>query len=151
MPQSLANIMIHLVFSTKDRSELIIGSLEKSLFAYMRGIANNIKSPIIEIGGMPDHLHMLLQLPRTLTLSEAVQQLKISSSRFVKEKEASNSSNFAWQRGYGAFSVSPSQKLQVIEYIRTQKEHHKNRSFQDEYRALITKHEMVLDERYVWD
>ena len=151
MPQSLANIIIHLVFSTKDRNELIVGHLEKSLYAYMRGIADNIKSPILEIGGMPDHLHMLFQLPRTLTLSEAVQQLKIGSSRFVKEKEADKASGFARQRGYGAFSVSPSQKNQVIKYIRMQKEHHQKCSFQDEYRALIAKHEMALDERYVWD
>ena len=102
MPQSLANIIIYLVFSTKDRNELIVGHLEKSLYAYMRGIAVNIKSPILEIDGMPDHLHMLFQLSRTLTLSEGVQQLKIGSSRFVNEKEADKASGFAWQRGYGA-------------------------------------------------
>jgi REP-associated tyrosine transposase len=151
MPQSLANIIIHLVFSTKNRREWIISDLEKQLYAYLQGIANNIKTPIIEIGGMPDHIHMLINLPRTLALSEAVQQLKIGSSRFIKEKEPSRASDFAWQKGYGGFSVSPSLKQTVIEYIRAQKEHHLNRSFQDEYRALLTKHEIIFDEKYVWD
>jgi putative transposase len=151
MPQSLANIMIHLVFSTKNRTEWIVPDLERQLYAYLKGIADNIKTPIIEMGGMPDHIHMLIHLPRTLTLSEAVQQLKIGSSRFIKERGPGPASNFAWQRGYGAFSVSPSQKIPVTEYIRSQKEHHQNRSFQDEYRALLTKHEMIFDEKYVWD
>jgi len=106
--------MIHLVFSTKNRTEWILSDLERQLYAYLHGIAGNIKTPIIEMGGMPDHIHILIHLSRTLALSEAIQQLKIGSSRFIKEKEPL-ASNFAWQKGYGAFSVSPSQKQHVIQ------------------------------------
>ena len=151
MPQSLPNIMIHLVFSTKNRIDWISRDLESSLYAYLHGIADNIKTPIIEIGGMPDHVHILIHLARTLTVSEAVQQLKIGSSRFVKEKGPGAAANFAWQKGYGAFSVSPSQMAQVRAYIKGQKEHHQGRSFQDEYRLLLHKHEILFDEKYVWD
>ena len=151
MPQSLANIMIHLIFSTKSRIEWISANLEGPLYAYLCGIADNLRTPIIEIGGMPDHVHILMHLSRIITMSEVVQQLKTGSSRFIKETEPASAANFTWQKGYGAFSVSPSQKALVIAYIKGQKEHHQEQSFQNEYRLLLHKHKISFDEKHVWD
>jgi REP element-mobilizing transposase RayT len=150
MSQSLANLMVHVVFNTKNRSEWINSDIESRLFAYLRGIAENINAPIIEIGGMPDHIHLLMHLSRSITLANNIQRLKTASSRFIKEI-APQLHDFSWQRGYGAFSVSPSSKLKVMNYIKNQKEHHLNGSFKDEFRILLTKHEIHFDEKYLWD
>lgn len=149
MSQSLANLMVHLVFSTKNREQLICADMELRLYSYLSAIAKNINISIIEKGGMPDHVHLLINLSRTITLGQTVQQLKAGSSRFMKE--ISPTRDFSWQRGYGAFSVSPSQKSHVINYIKNQKKHHLYNSFQDEYRKLLIKHEIIFDEKYIWD
>ena len=151
MPQSLSNLLVHLVFSTKGRLNFILPDVKEDLYAYMRGIGRELKAPVIEIGGMEDHVHVLFTLPRTLNLSEVVQNLKAGSSRFIKEKKPALARDFAWQRGYGAFSTAPSTLDRVVQYIRRQEEHHSIQTFQDEYRALLIKHGLVFDKTYVWD
>ena len=139
MPQSLSNLLVHVVFSTKGRMNFILPDVKDDLYAYMRGIGRELKAPVIEIGGVEDHL------------SEVVQNLKSGSSCFIKEKKPVLSRDFAWQRGYGAFSAAPSTMDRVVEYIRRQEEHHRVQTFQDEYRTLLVKHGLAFDETYVWD
>lgn len=149
MAQSFSNLLIHLVFSTKYRNPVINQDMEPELYIVMKGIARNMNTPAIEIGGTEDHVHILLVLPRTGIISDAVRNIKSYSSRWVKEKDPQKI--FAWQRGYAAFSVSHSTRIKVIEYIRMQKKLHENRSFQDEYRLILKMHEIHFDEKQIWD
>jgi REP element-mobilizing transposase RayT len=150
MPQSLASVFVHLVFSTKNREPWIRGSVERELHAYATTVLNNIGCPCLALNGMADHLHALFALSRVTTIAAVVEGLKTSTSRWIKTKGTGYAS-FHWQAGYGAFSVSQSNIQQVIEYIRQQQEHHRGRSFQDEMRALLERHRVAFDERYVWD
>jgi REP element-mobilizing transposase RayT len=148
MPQSLADVLIHLVFSTKDREPLIHGSLEPELHAYAATVLKNGGCPALVVNGMPDHVHLLFHLSRTMTMAAIVEELKTSTSKWIKTK-GPHLRGFHWQSGYGAFSVSRSNVEQVVDYIRKQKEHHRQRSFQDELRSLFQKHGIAFDERYV--
>jgi putative transposase len=148
--QSLSSILIHLVFSTKHREPLITHAIEFELYAYLSGIFNNCKSPSLLINGMPDHVHALFKLHRTYTLSDVVEEVKRSSSKWIKSKGRELNS-FQWQAGYGAFSIGQSNLASVKRYIAEQKEHHKERNFKDEFRALLKKYEVEYDERYTWD
>jgi putative transposase len=148
MPQSLANVMIHTIFSTKNREPLIPEELAHQFYAYITGILANIESPTIQVGGMPDHLHVFRALGRTNSLSKVMEEMKRSSSKWMKKKGVSN---FAWQSGYGAFSVSQSQRDTVVRYIRNQREHHHKLTFQEEYIRFLKKYKVRYDERYVWD
>lgn len=150
MPQSLANIMVHIVFSTKDRTPSIALEIQPELHAYMAAVLQNLGCIVVEIGGMPDHVHILFQLPRDRTVSELVKDVKTSSSRWMKEGPP-KSPGFQWQGGYGAFSVGPSALDDTTRYIREQAEHHKRRSFQDEFRALLDKWHIAFNEKFVWD
>lgn len=149
MPQSLAQIYIHLVFSTKDRESWISSTVQPRLHAYLAGTLNAIDCPAVEIGGMPDHVHLLFRLGRTVTLSDVVKSAKVESSKWMKDE--GDATAFAWQAGYGAFSVSASMVDTTIEYIRNQAEHHATRSFQDEFRALLQRYQIDYNEAYVWD
>lgn len=149
MAQSFSNLLIHLVFSTKYRNPVINQDMEPELYIVMKGIARNMNTHAIEIGGTEDHVHILLVLPRTGIISDTVRNIKSYSSRWVKEKDPAQS-NFSWQRGYAAFSVSYSSRNKVIEYIRMQKKIHENRSFQDEYRLILKMHEIHFDEKQIW-
>jgi putative transposase len=149
MPQSISQIYIHLVFSTKDRESSIVPAIQPRLHAYLAGSLNAVQCPALEIGGMPDHVHLLFRLGRTITISDVVKTAKIESSKWMKEE--GSAPLFAWQAGYGAFSVSASQVETVTEYIRHQDEHHKTRTFQDEFRALLERYHVSYDEAYVWD
>lgn len=150
MPQSLSNLLIHLVFSTRHREPFIRGPVESELHAYGTTVLNNFGCPAIAFNGTADHVHLLFNLSRVKTVAQVVETLKTSTSKWIKSKGV-NFAGFHWQTGYGAFSVSQSNVTEVVAYINNQKEHHSQRSFQDEMRLLFQKHGMEFDERYVWD
>lgn len=150
MPQSLAKITIHLVFSTKNRERLLVDEVRSPLHGYLAGILRERQSPALEINTEPDHVHVLFALSRTCTLADLVGNLKHSSTLWL-QKQMPGLRDFRWQAGYAAFSVSESNLDQVREYIRNQQEHHRKRTFQDEVRALFLRHNLDFDERYVWD
>ena len=151
MPQSFAAVAVHLVFSTKHRQSCFTDpALRAELHAVLGGISNRLDCPIIRVGGVEDHVHLLGCLGRTITLADWVKELKRASNVWLKEREAAFHS-FAWQAGYGAFAVSQSNVDAVVKYIDNQVEHHKQLSFQEEFRALLKKHGLSWDEKYVWD
>ncbi len=147
MPQSLINILVHIVFSTKDRRLLIPTEIEPQLYAYISGIIKNNKGRMIIAGGMADHIHILVSIGR-IDISELIGDIKRESSKWMKENGVKD---FYWQRGYGAFSIGQSQVPDVSRYIRYQKEHHSKQDFQDEFRGLCRKYVVDIDERYCWD
>ena len=151
MPQSLAKILVHTAFSTKDRRPFLRdNSLREELHRYLGGIlANHDCQPLI-VGGVEDHVHVLARFGRTITQAEWVKELKRVSNAWLKER-GRDFADFEWQGGYAAFSVSQSNLEQVKQYIATQEEHHLRMTFQDELRALLRKHEVEWDEKYVWD
>lgn len=150
MPQSLAKIYIHLIFSTKNREPVLTDRVCAGLPAYLGGILRDLDSPAVEINTEPDHAHILFLLSRTHTLSDIVSQIKRGASVWLKTQNESLA-KFHWQNGYGAFSVSQSAVKEVRAYIHGQREHHKKVSFQDEFRAFLRKYGVEFDERYVWD
>ena len=151
MPQSLSSVYLHLVFSTKGRRAFLRDKpLRDSLHAYLGGISKQLDCPPIRVGGVEDHVHLLAGLGRTITQAEWVKELKRVSNLWVKG-QASDRSDFQWQGGYACFSVSRSNLAQVAEYIARQEEHHRKETFQDELRAMLRKHQIEFDERYVWD
>ncbi len=150
MPQSLAKIYIHLVFSTKNREPFLTDDVRDDLHAYMAATLNNVQCPVVLMNSIEDHIHILFRLSRTITISLAVEEVKKLSSKWLKTQSAALQS-FAWQNGYGAFSVSESNVLAVCEYLANQREHHRTNTFQDEYRAMLKRHGIQYDERYVWD
>ena len=152
MPQSLAQIYVHIVYSTKERKPwLRDDGLRGELCAYMATILHdNVDSPALLINGVEDHVHALIRLSRKFPVMKVIQESKVETSKWLK-RQATVPSNFAWQAGYGAFSVSASKVEEVESYIRNQREHHRRMSFQDEFRELCRRHGLELDERYVWD
>jgi putative transposase len=150
MPQSLARLCIHLVFSTKNRAPILHDYIRSDLHAYMATTLKNLDCPALIINSVDDHAHVFLSLGRTIPVSQVVENLKKSSSKWIKT-QGEEFSDFSWQAGYGAFSVSESNVPAVREYIESQAEHHRTVSFQDEYRAFLNKHGIHFDERYVWD
>ncbi len=151
MPQSLAQVVIHLVFSTKLRTPwLKDAAIRSELCAYMATVLKNMDCPPVLINGVEDHVHVLTNLSRTISIAEVVEKTKTSTSAWIKRKGASYGS-FYWQAGYGVFSVSESKVDDVRAYVANQEEHHRKLSFQDEYLALCRKHGLEVDERYVWD
>jgi putative transposase len=146
MPQSLVKILIHVVFSTKDRRDAIPLEVEARLFGFISGIISNNKGRMIIAGGTTNHIHLLISIGR-IDIGELIGDIKRDSSKWMKEFVG----DFYWQKGYGAFSIGQSQVPAVTEYIRTQKEHHGKHSYEDEFRALCRKYDVEIDERYVWD
>ena len=149
MPQSLAQMYVHLVFSTKDRIPLIPAELQPRLHAYLAGTCAAIGCEAIVVGGVADHVHLLFRLAKTVRLSDAVKDIKVESSKWMKSD--GKVPDFAWQAGYGAFSIGASQVDEVTDYIRRQPEHHARRGFQEEFRLLLTRYGLAFDEAYVWD
>jgi REP element-mobilizing transposase RayT len=149
MPQSLAKILLHIVFSTKNREPWIPPSLDDELYRYLSGACDGQGSHAYRVNGMPDHVHIACTLPRTMAVSTLVQELKSSSSAWIKSREQ-RCAGFAWQSGYGAFSFGRSQLDDVVRYIARQKEHHRVKTFQEEYREFLAKYGVEHDERYVW-
>lgn len=150
MAQSLASVLIHLVFSTKDREPFIKPAIENELHKYMAKIFRELKSPSLAIDGTPDHLHILLSLSRIIAIADIVEEIKTSTSKWMKTN-GPEFKNFHWQRGYGAFSIGQSNVEALKRYIRGQKKHHQRRTFQDEYRNFLKVYQVPYDERYVWD
>jgi putative transposase len=150
MGQSLVQNYIHLVFSTKHRQPLIHPPVEAELHAYLGGICKQLECPPIQVGGYTDHIHLLCMLSKKLALMKLVEEVKSHSSKWIKTK-GDNYKNFYWQDGYGAFSVNPDQVDTVTRYIMNQHEHHRAKTFQDEYRVFLNKYGVAYDERYVWD
>jgi REP element-mobilizing transposase RayT len=150
MPQSLARLHVHLVFSTKNREPVITDSVRVSLHAYMSTVLQNLNCHPVLINSVEDHIHLLFELARTVSVSQAVEDVKKSSSKWIKEQGA-EFRTFAWQAGYGVFAVSESNVETVREYITNQREHHRKKTFQDEYRQFLERHRIAFDERYVWD
>jgi putative transposase len=150
MPQSLARLHVHLVFSTKRRVPLLRDSARDALHRYMAVVLQDLGCPATLINSVEDHVHVLFELSRTVAVSTVVEAVKKSSSKWIKTQGA-EFEDFAWQAGYGAFAVSESNVLSVRDYVADQRDHHRKRSFQDEYRALLERHGVAFDERYVWD
>ena len=135
MGHTYTDVFVHCIFSTKQRQCSIPENLQERLWAYLHGIARHLKVETLRVGGTANHVHLLLLLPPTVNLSELVQKLKANSSRWMGE----NGIQFSWQQGYGAFSVSPSMLPRTKEYIRTQMEHHRHISYEDEFLAILRK------------
>lgn len=149
MPQSLVKVLIHIVFSTKNRANLIMPEFEAEMFAYIHGIVENNKCKLIIGNGTMNHIHLLISLGRTIDISELIGDIKRSSSLWVKSQ--GTFPNFYWQEGYGAFSIGQSQVPSVVKYISDQKEKHATKDYKDEFRGLCRKYDVEIDERYAWD
>lgn len=151
MPQSLAKILVHTVFSTKDRRPFLRDpALRAELHRYLGGVLTNLDCQPVIVGGVEDHVHLLCALSRTCDAAAMVKEVKRGSSLWLKTK-GPDLDTFAWQSGYGIFSIGFSQIAAVRRYIGGQEEHHRKVSFQDEFRALLKRYEIEFDERYVWD
>ena len=150
MPQSLNLTVLHLVFSTKDRFPFLSSDILAELHPYLATITRQGDGECYRVGGVADHVHLAVRLPRTVSIADLVNELKSSSTRWLKTRFPTLS-KFAWQRGYGVFSVGPKDLDAVTAYIDRQEEHHQTRTFQDEYRAFLRQYGIAFDERYVWD
>jgi REP element-mobilizing transposase RayT len=150
MPQSIAYNYLHITFSTKYRVPIIDEAIEEELFKYIGGICKNLECNPIKVGGYRDHIHILCVLSRKIALMKLLEEIKSHSSKWIKTK-GDQYKNFYWQRGYGSFSVNPAEIDVVVRYIENQAEHHKKKTFQDEYIAFLKKYNAEYDERYLWD
>ena len=148
MPHSYVTNLMHCTFSTKERLPLIKPDLESRLWPYIGGIARENRMKALAIGGTTDHIHALLSLRATMSFAKAVQLIKGGSSKWIHDTFSKY--KFAWQEGYGAFSVSASQAARAIAYINNQKEHHRKRTFEEEFIDLLDKHGVDFDRRYVF-
>ncbi|QDT69960.1 Transposase IS200 like protein [Planctomycetes bacterium MalM25] len=151
MPQSLANIAVHLVFSTKDRQPFLANDgLRAEVHNQLGGASKTLDCAPLIAGGVEDHVHVLVRMSRTITVSDWVKELKRVTSIWIKARDP-KLGEFQWQAGYGAFSVSQSEITRVKAYIANQAEHHRERDFKEEFRLLLERHRIEFDERYVWD
>jgi putative transposase len=148
MPQSLANLLVHVIFSTKERRPLIDDPVRAQLHGYMAGILKGIESPALIINSVPDHVHILCAMSKNIAACKLVEEVKTGSSKWMKTQGVPL---FGWQNGYGAFSVSQSGADEVRRYIENQQAHHHKTGFQDEFRRFLEKYRVPYDERYVWD
>ncbi len=149
MAHTYTSLLIHVTFSTSGRTPLLTDAIRLDVHAYLGGILRELDAIPIAVGGTADHVHMLIRLPANLALADCLRILKANSSRWVKQRW-SQQRKFAWQGGYGAFSVSESRRAAVIHYIRDQPQHHRRISFQDEFLVLLKNHRVEFDERYIW-
>jgi putative transposase len=150
MPQSLFKILAHIVFSTKNRADLIVPGIENDLFGYMHGIVENNSAKLIVAGGTANHVHLLVSLPKKIDVPVLIGDIKRDSSSWIKKQDV-RFDNFYWQKGYGAFSIGQSQVAVLINYIKGQKTHHAKQDFKEEFRAILKKYEIAYDEQYIWD
>ncbi len=149
MPHSFHRLLVHVVFSTKDRIPCMDAELRSALFPYMGGIVREMGCTPCLINGTEDHVHSLIDLRADVSVAECVRVVKANSSRWVHERWRRRR-EFAWQTGYGAFTVAASNEDAVFEYIRKQEEHHRSISFQDEFVALLRKHRVPFDDKFLW-
>jgi putative transposase len=151
MSQSLSRVLIHIIFSTKNRFAFLTDEEKrKRMHAYLAGICNEMDSKAIEIGGTEDHVHILCLLSRKYPISELIKSIKANSSGWVKTL-GGRCEKFSWQAGYGIFSIHQSQIEPIRQYIQGQLEHHRRKTFQEEYLELLKEYQMPYDERYLWD
>lgn len=150
MAHTFTNLLTHVIFSTKDRAPLIQPELKGKLHAYMGGIVRELDGKAMIVNGTEDHVHLLLWMPPTLSVSETLRVLKTNSSRWVNREQRSRN-GFAWQAGYGAFGLSHSNAQAVVRYIQGQEKHHRRVSFKEEFIEFLKKHGIEYDERYIWE
>ena len=150
MPQSLSLVIVHVIFSTKERRPFLDKDTRPKLHAYLATVARNAGCEAYRVGGVADHVHLAIRLSRTITIADLVETLKTSSSKWVKT-QSTDLAAFSWQRGYGCFSVGPSDLEALKAYIDDQENHHQTRTFQDELRMFLKKYGVQFDEAYVWD
>ncbi len=155
MAQSLSNVLLHLIYSTKNREKFLAEKpLRNELYAYMSSALNSMGCNCIIAGGTSDHIHILFVMSRTESISDVVKHTKKETSKWIKTKSFDYNlllNKFAWQSGYGVFSVSASQRNTVISYIKSQEEHHEKISFKEEFLAFLKKYEIKYNEKYLWD
>ena len=150
MPHSYVSQLMHCVFSTKERRPLITPDLQSRLFPYLGGIARKHKMKLIAAGGIADHIHLLISLPKTLDIAHAMQLIKGGSSKWIHDTFAEHR-RFAWQEGYGAFSIGIGEVERTVRYINNQAEHHKKKDFETEFVGFLNAHFIEYDARYVFD
>lgn len=150
MAGTFTNLLYHVIFSTKDRQGLILPEFRHDLHDYIGGILRNTGGILLAIGGVPDHIHLVLKLGADASVAETLRIIKANSSKWANKRSA-KSSRFEWQRGYGAFTVSESQLPAVVDYVQRQEEHHRSRSFQEEFTAFLERHGISFDPKYIWD
>ena len=150
MAQSLSKVYVHITFSTKHRYPLIDAAIEEELWAYLGGICESLECNPVRVGGHNDHVHICCLLSKKITQMKLLEEVKKNSSKWIKTK-GSQYKNFYWQDGYGIFSVNPYELDKVVEYIKNQREHHRKRTFQQEFLAFLKKYNVEYDERYLWD
>jgi REP element-mobilizing transposase RayT len=148
MAQTLGNVVVHLIFSTKQRKPLIAPDIRSDLFAYLGGIVRELRSTALIVNGASDHVHMLIRIRPAQSIAEIARVVKANSSGWVRK---GGHKEFAWQSGYGVFSVSESSIPEITKYIADQEGHHKKRSFQEEFVAFLKKNNVAYDERYIWE
>jgi putative transposase len=149
MSQSLARVLLHVIFSTKNREPYFADrAVRQDLHTYLAATANHLGCQAIRVGGIADHVHLVCSLGRTLSVAEFVAKLKVSSNQALRKRHLSQ---FSWQNGYAAFSLAESTLEAVTEYVSNQEAHHKGLTFQEEHRAFLKRHHVPFDERYVWD
>jgi len=149
MSRTFTNLLAHLIFGTKGREPFIVPEIKPQLFSYLGGLTRELKGKAYGIDGAADHVHMLVNLPPTISVSDALRFIKSNSSGWVNDKWPRRP--FAWQPGYGAFSVSKSNVPRVLKYIGSQDEHHRRATFQEEFVNFLRAHEIDFDERYLWE
>lgn len=150
MAQSLSKVLLHIVFSTKNRQKTIPKHLRAKLHAYLAGVCRSKGSEAYRVGGTDDHVHIACTLPRTLTMAKLVEEIKKPSSLWMKQQEG-GTGQFSWQAGYGIFSLGQSQLPALLRYIDNQEEHHRTKSFKEELLELLEKYGVEYDEKYLWD
>jgi len=150
MPQSFAKLYSHLIFSTKGRAALMDDEIRPQIHAYLATILRDMESSYVVVGGVPDHVHALFSMSKKHAPVEIVERVKRESSKFVKSL-ATRYQRFYWQRGYALFSVSPTHLADAERYVRSQEEHHRRKTFQEEFRGFLRRYGVEFDERYVWD
>jgi putative transposase len=147
MSHTYHKLLYHLVWSTANREPTIQSEFEDQLHHFIGGAFKTKKCIPLLVGEMPDHIHAFVAIPPHMAIAEVIRNVKVGSTKWIKQNIPYN---FAWQEGYGAFSVSTSNKQAVLDYVKNQKEHHKQKSFKDEFLGLLNKHEIEFDEKYLW-
>ncbi len=150
MSQSLSLVLLHVIYSTKNRFPFLDPTTRPHLHAYLATVARNLNCETYRVGGIRDHVHLAVRISRTIAISELVEELKTSSSKWLKEQNP-KLRKFSWQHGYGAFSIGRDELDDLRSYIANQEEHHRTKTFQEEYLSLLKKYGVPYDERYLWD
>jgi len=150
MAGTFTKLLYHIVFSTKHRRPLILPSLREQLYPYIGGIVRADQGVLLRIGGMPDHVHLVTRFKADVSVATMVRLIKTNSSKWVHEAHGQGM-EFGWQTGYGAFTVSASRLAAVQDYVRRQEQHHRRRTFQEEFVGMLKRHGVEYEERYLWD